>query len=140
MKNSIIYLGIAIVLCITSNGTNTINKNESLHQEQTLKVSKTEKVPKSKNKLIICKSKNFPSVEEISVFYPETVLGSYQQKTVQEIIIENNKIIDSNATSKVSPLELDTLIIDQIAQDNAIIDSKIANDFLLLDFKIINSI
>lgn len=140
MKNSIIYLGIALVLCISSNGTNITKSNQDLHQLHNSIGNEIEKENFSKKKTNTDKEKNLPTIEENTVFYPETVLGAYQPKSIQEIIAENNIVIESNATNDFYPLDFDNLIGEQIAQDNAIIDSKITNDFQPLDFEIINSI
>lgn len=108
----------------------------------------------------------FAPVEDKTVLVPETVITANYQKSVEEIIAEDNKIIesiitdegyvflvfeptteeiiaqdnqiiDSDISAEVRPLYLERTIEDVIAEDNAIIEGN-PNQIMELDFKTIN--
>ena len=110
--------------------------------------------------------RNAAPVEDQVILNPAVVMVNAYQKSLEEIIAENNQIIESNVTdqgvryfeataietiieqnnqiiesnndTEIRPLYLDRTIEDQVAEDNAIIESDITSVFQPLDFETIN--
>lgn len=60
------------------------------------------------------------------------------EKTTAEIIADDNKIIDSNITAEVSTLYIEKSVEEVITDDNAIIEGHVPNGVQDLDFEKIN--
>lgn len=109
----------------------------------------------------------FAPVEDKTVLIPETVIASNYQRSIEDVIAEDNKIIESIITDEgyvflvfetstediiaqdnkiiesdistdVRPLYLERTIEDVIAEDNAIIEGNVPNQIMELNFSSIN--
>lgn len=67
----------------------------------------------------------------------KTWIANYK-KTIEEVIAEDNKIIESDIDNNAN-LDLESTIKDVIKEDNQIIESNITNGLLSLNYKIIFS-
>ncbi|WP_298221059.1 hypothetical protein [Flavobacterium sp.] len=161
MKNSIVLLGMAVLvfnLTTAANTSKAINKTVTIATEDQGALFSTENNPLEK--------RNFAPVEDQAILNPAAVIGTTYEKSIEEIIAENNqitedqitdegvfyfeapsieniiqennKIIESQDTAEIRPLYLERTIEDQIAEDNAIIESNVANILEPLDFETIN--
>ena len=151
MKNSILYIAIALVSITTVCNASNKQHNEIKKTRNTVSIT-------SEKKEVIKK----PSINEDSeTFNPETVI-QYQSKTMESIIIENDKIIENKAledkeflvyeesmkeviaqsnliientnSNEVYPLYIQRSIEDEIAELDLIIESKVSNETRPLDF------
>lgn len=161
MKNSVLILGIALVsFSNISNARNTINLKNNLFQNTI--ISNDGEVKKSH---VDTKFKK-PSFEDIKVFNPETIIVR-EPKTIKEIIIEGDKIVENTVSDDLEfmeyeesmreiiaqsdliteniisddthPLYIERTVEDEIAELELIIESKETNELNRLDFKKINS-
>jgi hypothetical protein len=162
MKNSVLILGIALVSFSTiCNAKNTVNLpynsfqniilSDDIMETRTHETAKFEK----------------PSLAtDLEVFNPETVIAS-TPKTVKEIIVEDEKIIEYTASNDldvmeyeesmrqivalsdlitentvsdvVYPLYIERTLADEIAAMELVIESNVINEVKPLDFKKINT-
>jgi len=165
MKNSIIYLGLALVtLFQNANAETTLVKGVSTDSNIATAV-KADQYQKSLLAEIAIGNKKTP-VEDAAIVNPETVIASSTQKSVEEIIAEDrkitessitndgilyfsektteeiiaadNQIIDSNISYEVQPIFIEKSIEDQIAADNSVIESNLPSEAQALDFDQIN--
>lgn len=155
MKNSITLLGMALLVFnmnATANTSNTFKVTEENEQGDFFK----ENNPLAK--------RNAAPVEDKTILNPATVMVN-TEKSIEEIIAENNQITESkitdegvrffaeqpietiieqdnqiieSKTEEVRPLYLEKTVEDQIAEDNAIIESDMATVIQSLDFDSIN--
>jgi hypothetical protein len=166
MKNQIIYLGIALVLFANvSSASNHLKNVSGLINQKALKVNEnlqenfkltSEPIKQIFSVIIeepllnLEKSINTAfnySIQEIiiadnkiieSVTAENTEL-IYIEKSIEEVILSDNQIIESNIDNEVRPIYLEKTIADFIAEDNQIIDSNISTESEPLDFKKINN-
>lgn len=139
MKKSIIYLGIALLTftnVITALAQQSFIKEEGLAQmTASNKIQSNNPFEKRNND----NSGNPVSKNE------ETVSIPTYQKTIEEIIAENNQIIESNLsteeyleetntedfpiiiTAEESPVDYEKVMKERILQDNQIIESQVLN-------------
>ena len=157
MKNSTLLLGMAVLVfnLTTAANTSKIIKSTQDNEQDFFLI---EKNPLEK--------RNAVPVEDQVILNPATVIAVSYQKSLEEVIAENNQIIESNITDEgvryftetpiediiqqnnliiesnytleVHPLYIERTIEDQIAEDNSIIESEIANVSMPLDFEVIN--
>lgn len=140
MKKSIIYLGIISVafsnVIFASNALNEQQINTLENVQITSFTSQNEQAAVNYNMATVLYTNKFYTVEEATVFDPRSVIAVYE-KTIQEIVAENNQIIESSL-EEVEQLSIETTIEDIIVEDNQIIESTLSNDFYPLDFEKIN--
>ncbi len=74
---------------------------------------------------------------ETFYFSPSNVLSAYNS-TIEEIVKENNEIIEAKK-EEYQPLYLDRTILDIIAEDNQVIESTVSTASYPLDFEKINN-
>ncbi len=161
MKSSIVLLGMAVLVfnfTTAANNAKAADKAPTVftdHEQGDLFVAENNPLEK----------RNFAPVEDQVILNPAAVMTNTYEKTLEEIIAENNQIIESNITdegvryfeptpiemiiqennkiiedqsgAEVRPLYLDRTIEEQIAEDNAIIEST-AVTLQPLDFETIN--
>ena len=157
MKKSIIYLGIALVsLSNVSNASNNLtNEKIFFYKEKSFSLGNEN-----------LKEKKAPKIVDETIFNPETVVPMnyakpieqiitenkriiednatvnnelvYLEKSIQEIIIADNQIIESNINNQVEPIYIEKSIEDIINADNQLIESDISNEVYPLDFEIMN--
>lgn len=162
MKTTLIYLGIAMMVLTSAQAKKDLSA--------AVVNSKIVMLQKAQNDLASIieygDTKIVAPVEDKTVMNPETALNFKFQNSIEAMIIENNKIIESTistdattvnleqpmediiqennqiieseSTSEVRPLYLDRTIEDTIAEDNAIIESNIISQAQPLDFDTIN--
>lgn len=117
MKNSILYIGIALVSITTVCNASNKQYNEIKNSLNTILIT-------SEEKEVIKK----PSVNEDSeTFNPETVIR-YQSKTMESIIIENDKITENKALEDKEFLVYEEAMKEVIAQSDLIIENTISNE------------
>ena len=157
MKNSVLILGIALVSFSTINAKNAALLSKKTFQniifsEDTAQINNIAKFEK-------------PSLD-LEIFHAETVI-TVNPKTIKEIILEGDKIIEntasddlefmeyeesmrkivaqsdliieSTATDEIYPLDTARTLYDEIADMELIIESKVTNELQPLDFRKINS-
>lgn len=135
MKNSIIYLGIAL-LTITnsitaSNVRQSFIKSDdsslSIKEHSAAVIDSKEIVPEVVNSNYST-IKIFSLVEDTAIFNPETVVFNAYERTIEEVIAENNKIIETDISNEVSFLYIEKSTEEIIAEDNQIIESTVSNE------------
>ena len=166
MKNSIIYLGIALATMFqNANAETTLVKGVSTDVNIATAV-KAEQYQKALLAEIVPGNKKVAPVDDAIILNPESVIVMAKQKSMEEIIAEDrkiteskiandgilyfseksteeiiaadNQIIDSKISYEVQPVFIEKSIEDQIAADNSIIESNIPNEAQALDFEQIN--
>ncbi|WP_309641910.1 hypothetical protein [Flavobacterium sp.] len=163
MKNSITLLGMAMLVFNLTTAANTSKTTDKVVTVVTEDNEQADFFATEGNPL---EKRNAAPVEDQVILNPAVVMVNAYQKSVEEIIAENNQIIESNVIdegvryfeataietiieqnnqiiesnndTEVRPLYLDRTIEDQIAEDNAIIESDITSAFQPLDFESIN--
>ena len=159
MKNSIVLLGMALLVFNMTTAANIAPK------VNTVSVAAVDNEQgdffSGDNPL---ENRNFAPVEDEVILNPDAVMYS-SEKSIEEIIAENNQITESKITdegvryftekpietiiqennriiesqdAEIRPLYLDRTIEDQIAEDNAIIESELSAAFQPLNFETIN--
>ncbi|HLF52988.1 hypothetical protein [Flavobacterium sp.] len=175
MKNSIIYLGIAL-LSITNSITASNVHQSFIKNDDSSFSTKQHSAEVVDSKVIVTEISNdndstikvFSLVEDTSIFNPDTVVFNafertieeviaennqiiengisneisflYIEKSTEEIIAEDNEIIESTISTEVQPLQIEKTIEEIIIEDNKIIESTISNEFQPLDFEKIKEI
>ena len=162
MKNQLIYLGIAVLTAtIASAATCSVKGVTTTNAIATSAKAEQYQISLSENDLTV--QKNFSPVEDKTILNPENVIranavsiediisennrviesaitydGSllFIEKTVEDIIAEDNKIIESTLSLETHPLLFERTIEDVIDENNRIIDSH-STEFQPLDFKAI---
>ncbi|MET0759917.1 MAG: hypothetical protein ABWZ56_05825 [Flavobacterium sp.] len=175
MKNSIIYLGIAL-LTITNSITASNVRQSFIKNDASFFSNKEYSAEIIDSKEIVTETSNgnystikvFSLVEDTAIFNPDTIVFNAYERTIEEIIAENNKIIESSISNEVSflyiekpieeviaennqitespvsteiqPLQIEKAIEEIITEDNKIIESTISKEFQPLDFEKIKKI
>jgi len=159
MKTSITFLGIALLVIATTNASASVTTATN----KTLKVAlamENEQGAALEACAITEEGKGYAPVEDQTILNPEMALNTSFQKTIEDVIVadnqiiesdvtlaattiesiiqENNQIIESENTNEVHPLYLERTIEEAIAEDNAIIESTISLVAQPLDFDAIN--
>lgn len=89
---------------------------------------------------------NYKTIEEViaednkiieSTFTNDGMVFFFE-KTTEEVIADDNKITDSNITTEISMLHIEKSTEEVIADDNAIIEGNVADEAQNLDFEKIN--
>lgn len=139
MKNSIIYLGLALVtftnVISASNARQSIIRNEvssSKNKEYAAEVIDSKKIGTEVSAYNYSTGKVFSPIEEEAIFNPDMVLHTDSQKSIEEIIAENNTIIESSISNEISFLYLEKSPEEIVAEDNQIIQSTISNEISFL--------
>jgi len=161
MKNSVLILGVVLVSFSTiSNAKSTVNLpyhsfENIILSDDTAEIQNNETGKFEKPSL----------AENVELFNPETAIA-YKPKTIKEIIIEDNKIVEAivsddlefmeyeesmremiaqsdlitenTASDRIYPLCIERTIFDEIAELELIIESNATNGTKPLDFKKIN--
>jgi hypothetical protein len=149
MKKSIIYLGIAVLTfsnVISALAQHSFIKGESL--TQTVSSNASSDGNTNGNPLVERRnSNNSSNGEDTSSNDPATIIYTPYQKTIEEIIAENNQIIEStispeqnteeNSTEdnqidiaiEVSPVSTEKAMEERIIQDMQIIESSVLNTY-----------
>jgi len=68
----------------------------------------------------------------------EGIVFFKEEKSIETIILENNQIIEGGNTTEIHPLYLETTIEDRINEDNAIIESNISAAAMPLNIEVSN--
>ena len=132
MKTTFIYLGILVAIFNNAAATNNFDHQASFHKSEEAKATTV------LNTFDDCLKK--PIIEDTSVSdFTDSILVLSEKHTpsIEEIITENNKIIESNIEDFLTALN-DRDIIEVIKEDNQIIESTITNEVFPLNFEIIN--
>ena len=153
MKNSIIYIGIALVsLVSTSKASNIIDHQKNSFQAEILGENNIS------NGTQILKF-NRANSDSTDLEIIESANTNKTEKTPEELIAEDNAITENNLSNETQTLDFNFInsnsIVDEviesanpctiektseelIAEDNAITENNISNEIFALDFKIIN--
>lgn len=164
MKKSIIYLAISLAWFTNVNAKDNFGSQMS--------TASTEEVTAQKNSFHLdiynIGKRNLAPVEDQIPFNPETVILNFNQKTILEIISDNNKIIENtsemneellfiekpieqtieddnkiienaNDTASTQPLYIERSIEEVILENNTIIENNKPNVVFPLDFEAINN-
>ncbi len=162
MKSLIIYSGIALLTLSTSFAKNSF-RIASLQEDFGNQIAQNE--TDLTNIQIFYINTNFKREEDV-LFNPETVMVTNSEKSIEEVIKENKKIIEETTTyesiyyvseqsieetihqdnqiieaenlTNIQPIFLEKTIDDTIQEDNAIIESTLTNIEYPLDFEKIN--
>lgn len=162
MKSSIFYLGIALLTLSTSIAKNSF-KRASLQEDFGNQIAQNE-TDLTVNQIFYTNTNS--NKEEDVLFNPETVININSEKSIEEVIEENKKIIEETTTNEsiyfvseqsieetihqdnqiieaenvtnIQPIFLEKTIDDTIQEDNAIIESTLTNIEYPLDFEKIN--
>ena len=166
MKNSIIYLGLALVtLFQNANAETTLVKGVSTDVSIATAV-KAEQYQKALLAEIVPGNKKMAPVDDTTIINPESVIVMPTQKSVEDVIAEDrkiteskivndgmlyfsersteeiiaadNQIIDSNISYEIQLVFIERSVEDQIAADNSIIESNVPSEAQALDFDQIN--
>lgn len=147
MKNSIIYLGIALVSFANANSSTTNNLITT--QQSYLQIENSATIVEN-NSLIDNKKNTLNNDNQITkktVFIPvveNDILSNtpgdliYIEKSIDDIIAADNEIIDYKIEKVVRPIYIEDFIESTIIEDNKIIESNILNISYPLDFDVIN--
>lgn len=136
MKTTFIYLGIAII-ALTTKGNATQIKFQGL-DKQKITIINDDSLKQNKSLVALNKSPKTTSDSEGSViFYPDTVLNSNKVITIKDVIAENKLVID-NQEEEYQPLSIEFSVEDIINENNRIIESQLTTDEYYLDFEKIN--
>ncbi|MET0759916.1 MAG: hypothetical protein ABWZ56_05820 [Flavobacterium sp.] len=133
MKNSIVYLGIALVVL-----TNVSHASEAFkNQDNASQFTSIESIPTGQNEVVlsgkvIFEQKKFGPDDETTVFDPRKVISLNLEKPIEEIIAENNKIIESNISNEVVYLYSEKSIEEVVAENNQIIENNVSTEFHLI--------
>lgn len=162
-KKSIVLLAMTVLVFNVSTAAKTSETTAKMNVVGTQENEQADFFSKENNPL---EKGNFAPVEDQVIMNPETVMTVSYQKSLEEIIAENNQIIESDIkdegilyfaetpieniiqqnnqiiesqeNDKIYPLYLERTIEDQIAEDNSIIESDLAMTPMTLDFDVIN--
>jgi hypothetical protein len=153
MKNSIVYIGIALVsLGNVCNATNVVDKQINTFQAEILAEN---------NILNGTESLMFYNInrDSIEIEVIESVNKNKIEKTTDELLAEDNAITENNISNETQALDFEIInkisVVDEvvesvvknkiektpeelIAEDNAITENNLSNETLSLDFEIIN--
>ncbi|ESU21007.1 hypothetical protein FCR2A7T_07800 [Flavobacterium cauense R2A-7] len=150
MKKSIIYSGIALLTftnVITALAQQSFLKDEGLTQT----VAANKLVSSNKHNSNPFEKRNGNDNETPATSNEETILVPVYEKTIEEIIAENNRIIESNLsteeyreetttedfpiiiTAEESPVNYEKVMEERILQDNQIIESQLSNAVTPID-------
>lgn len=143
MKKSIIYFGITVILF--SNVISALNCQQSFNNEDR---SLTQNIPSNENieatvngTASIAKKSTGKGGDTASVISEELVVNPYQ-KTMEEIIAENNQIIESNLLNQVEEpvTEDDQVSLSLIsAEVGPVYNTKSTEEIIMEDRQIIES-
>ncbi|RTY90579.1 hypothetical protein [Flavobacterium sp. GT3R68] len=129
MKNSII-LGIALVTF--TNALSAANVRQSFTQDD-FKAAQTFQLDQE---AILASSdidaKDSVNTEDPTIIHMETLAFTSYEKTIEEIIAENNQITESSISNEMTFLFIEKSIEEVIAEDNKIIDSTPVTEVSLL--------
>lgn len=128
MKSSIIFLGLVALSFTNAKAANEF-KTQDLEQQETQLVSVNQEFLNSN-----CED----TAANTEIFNPASVIKTTYVKTIEDVVVENKLIIESQEET-VQPLSLETTIEDKIAEDNQIIESIISKEFFPLDLEKINN-
>lgn len=167
MKNSIIYLGIALVsLSNVYSASNGLESEKTIFKTDNRENLEMQKVSYLENDNEIKSLKKYPLISEETVFNPETVIPMnyassieqtiydskkiiedktttddelvYLEKPIEEVIIAGNQVTESAINYQAELIYIEKPIEDIIASDNQLTESTISTDVYLLDFEKIN--
>jgi hypothetical protein len=153
MKNSIVYIGIALVsLSNICNATNLVDKQTNSFQAKIL----AENIILNRVEAL---KFNYSNRDSIEIEVIESVNTNKIEKTTDELIAEDNAITENNISNETQALDFEIInknsIADEvieivkineiektpeelIAEDNAITENSTSNETEALDFEIIN--
>lgn len=143
MKKSFFYLGIAVILF--SNVISALNCQQSFNNENR---SLTQNIPSNKNTEVTVngadsiEKKNTGQGGESTGVISEELLVNLYQKTMEEIIAENNQIIESNQLNAVDePVTEDDQVSLSIisAEVGPVYSKKTTEEIIMEDRQIIES-
>ena len=162
-KNAIVFLGTALLVFNATQPSTFKTENKATLVNATFDIEQGDSFVGAINST---EKRNFAPVEDHGIINPEALIKRTYQKTIEEVIEEDNKITESNSIEQslfvvtekaietiieennqiiesqnqieVRPLYLERTIEDQIAEDNAIIESNTATVEQPLDFETIN--
>ncbi|ESU18626.1 hypothetical protein FCR2A7T_29260 [Flavobacterium cauense R2A-7] len=137
MKKSIIYLGIAVILF--SNVISALNCQQSFNNEN---LSLTQNIQSIENTdATIGKNSTGGGGDTSSVISDEIVVNPYQ-KTMEEIIAENNQIIESDLPNEVTETtseEDEQIRLSIISVQGPVYTEKTTEEIIMEDRQIIES-
>jgi hypothetical protein len=163
MKKSIIILGIAMAVFTSTKAASTFKSDNRMTATTT--VIENEQGDMFAGEGTVSEKRAQAPIADQAIVNPEIIMGAnqktmeeviaennkitestivndgsliYIEKSIEDIIVDDNKIIESANTTELRPLYLDTTIEDKIAEDNAIIGNDAANEVQPLDFEKIN--
>jgi len=143
MKKSIIYLGIAVILF--SNVISALNCQQSFNNEY---FGLTQNIPSIQNtdatangNSLIGKKSTGVGGDNSNIISEEIVVNPYQ-KTMEEIIAENNQIIESDLPKEVTETtseEDEQIRLSIISAQGSVCSEKTTEEIIMEDRQIIES-
>lgn len=130
MKNSIIYLGIALVTF--TNVLSAANVDQSFTQDD-FKAAQT--ILSDQEALLASNDvdiKDSVNAEDPTLIHMESLAFTSYEKTMEEVIAENNQITESSISNEMTFLFIEKSMEEIIAEDNKIIDSPVTSEVSLL--------
>ncbi len=138
MKSTIIILGIAALPFNTSYAANDCKVQNVNQQEVTLvNADSTNQITWATAKHKLLNSGVDITTEETVFFNPTAVIKVTHSKSIEETVIEN-KLITESQEETTQPLSIEKTQLDYINEDNQIIESNPNNQVYPLDFEAIN--
>jgi hypothetical protein len=136
MKKSIIYLGILSTVLVNTLSANEIISDQQNIENEIVRTESKSNLISNSNSLLEKPEIKFESESKIKESI--AVISSNYVKSIEEVIEENKKIIESQEEEYL-PLNLGFSVEEIIHLDNQIIESTISNEVYPLDFEVINS-
>lgn len=142
MNKSIIILGILAVMFTNPSHATTIAK-EQQNQEVEFAPSQTNSdmnlISSSETKIGILNKPEVILDSQSKIIESVSTISTNYKKSIEEIIAEDKKIIESNEETYL-PLYYDSTIEKEIKLNNQIIESNLSNEVYPLDFDLINKL
>ena len=139
MKSTIIFLGLIVFPFATTKAANVF-KSQDLDQQELSTLNLENPQPEYQLVSINQKTASNTDEDNTNdtiIFNPSSVINSNKTKLIEEVIAEN-QLITVTPMENFLPLSIERTIEDYISEENKIIESNISNEVYPLDFKKIN--
>jgi len=138
MKSTIITFGIAALCFNTTFAANASSGKTASQEEGTFeRANATKQIHWTAANQEVLNTGLTNNSEETAFFSPTTVLAVGHAKSIEEMVLENKLIIDSQE-QVAQPLSIEKTQRDYINEDNQIIDSNPNVPAFPLEFEVIN--
>jgi|GEM_PF-679497 len=127
MKTAITFLGIALLGIATANAATSVATTTNKTAKVALAIENEQGSALEAN-AIAEEGKGYVPVEDQTILNPEMALNTSFQKTMEDVIVADNQIIESNVALAAYPIDAETTIESIIQENNQIIESENANE------------